>query len=98
MNFDDFKKDLDTAARTENVELKKKVEKLEKENAKIPKMEHALAMLANRCYALSQGVFCAFCNFDRDICPRTLGAKEKERKATEIESQIEKELKEMEKQ
>jgi hypothetical protein len=62
MNMEEFRKGLESDARKENEELKKRIKKLEEEKSEeVVRLHHDMRALSNRCYALTGGTMCVFC-------------------------------------
>lgn len=77
MEFDQFKKSLDTEARKENDMLKKEIAdlKMKLKNSvtkeKYELLEGDVEALSERCYIMSKGLLCGFCSFNEFKCPHT---------------------------
>jgi uncharacterized sporulation protein YeaH/YhbH (DUF444 family) len=68
MEFDQFKKAIESDAKKENEELKKTIQDLQKhvnqltiKNKEIPNLEKDLRAMYNRCLVLTGGIFCRNC-------------------------------------
>jgi DNA anti-recombination protein RmuC len=75
MNMEEFRKGLESEARTENEKLKKQIKKLETEQSEeVQRLHHDLRALSNRCFALTRGTMCAFCRMmSKFECECSLG-------------------------
>ena len=80
MNLDEFRKAMESDATVENERLKRalaKVEKLYHEMSedyitRIQKLNSDCQALANRCFALTHGAMCVFCELSDYHCKHTM--------------------------
>lgn len=85
MNLEEFRKALESDATVENEKLKTEVENLKKqlqcERSKHSQEKTALLddcrALSNRCFVLTRGAMCAFCQLSGFKCKRELSFDEK---------------------
>ena len=85
MNLEELRKAMESDATVKNKELKAEIEKLkseleeekrERRNEKNGLLDDCRA-LANRCFALTLGTTCMFCELRAYRCPRALSVDEK---------------------
>lgn len=85
MNLEELRKSMESDATIENKKLKNEIEKLKKQLNKERK-EHKhekdallddCRVLANRCFALTRGTTCLFCQLRGYRCPRELSLDER---------------------
>lgn len=85
MNLEEFRKSLESDATIENKKLKIEIENLKKqlqrETSEHSQEKNALlndcVALSNRCFALTRGAMCAFCQLSGFRCKRALSFDEK---------------------
>ena len=76
MNLDEFRKAMESDATIENERLKRDLANVEKSyremseeyTARIQKLNSDCRALANRCFALTQGTMCVFCELSDYRC------------------------------
>lgn len=80
MNLEDFRKGLESDARTENEALHKEIDKQKAEKSnEMQRLEHDLRCMFNRCYVLTMGYMCDHCQFvSKFKCDHKKGDKEDE--------------------
>ena len=61
MSLEELRKGLESDAKTENEQLKKRIAELEKEHNKSVLLEDDLRAMCNRCYVCSRGMMCLHC-------------------------------------
>lgn len=77
MTLDEFRKAMESDATVENERLKRDLADVEKRyremseeyTARIQKLNSDCRALANRCFALTHGVMCVFCDLSDYQCP-----------------------------
>ena len=92
MNLDKFRKAMESDATVENERLKRnlaKVEKLyhemsEEYTDRIQKLNSDCRALANRCFALTHGEMCVFCELSDYQCPHGLSIDDKIKAAKKL--------------
>ena len=80
MNLDEFRKAMESDATVENERLKRDLADVEKRYRKMSKeytdriqrLNSDCRALANRCFALTQGTMCVFCELSDYQCPHGL--------------------------
>lgn len=85
MNLEEFRKSLESDATIENKKLKVEIENLKKqlqrEMSEHPQEKNALlndcVALSNRCFALTRGAMCVFCQLSGFRCEHALSFDEK---------------------
>ena len=85
MNLEELRKSMESDATIENKKLKAEVDRLKKQIKK-ERDEHTntkssllddCRVLANRCYALTMGTMCCFCELGAYRCPQALSFDQK---------------------
>lgn len=85
MNLDEFRKAMESDATVENERLKRDLADVEKRYremsegylARIQKLNSDCRALANRCFALTRGTLCMYCQLYDYQCPRELSIADK---------------------
>lgn len=85
MNLDELRQAMASDATKENERLKREVNLLREQLRDLKSDHKALEKflihdcqaLANRCWALTLGTMCCFCELDAFKCPRTMNIEEK---------------------
>ena len=80
MNLDEFRKAMESDATVENERLKRDLAEVEKRYremsedsiTRIQKLNSDCKALANRCFALTHGAMCVFCELSDYQCPHGL--------------------------
>ena len=80
MNLDEFRKAMESDATVENERLKRDIAEVEKRyhemseeyTDRIKRLNGDCRALANRCFALTQGAMCVFCDLSDYQCPHGL--------------------------
>ena len=80
MNLDEFRKAMESDATVENERLKRDLAECEKRyhemseeyTDRIQRLNSDCRALANRCFALTQGAMCVFCDLSDYQCPHGL--------------------------
>lgn len=80
MNLDEFRKTMESDATIENERLKRDLADVEKKygemcegyGEKLRMLRDDCRALANRCFALSHGVSCLFCQLNEYDCPHAM--------------------------
>ena len=92
MNLDEFRKAMESDATVENERLKRdlaKVEKLYHEMSeaymtRIQKLKSDCRALANRCFALTHGEMCVFCELSDYCCKHAMSIDDKIKAAKKL--------------
>lgn len=85
MNLDELRQAMASDATKENERLKREVNHLHEQLCESKNdyatfkklLTHDCLALANRCYALTLGTMCCFCEFDAFKCPHAMNYKQK---------------------
>lgn len=102
MEFEQWKKALESDATIENKKLKERVKELEEENVKLKGEESKLVRdyqadmkaLTNRCFVSNRGRLCVFCDLKTEQCEHFLSDYERMKRLKKLEKELEEELKE----
>ena len=100
MEFEQWKKALESDATIENKKLIEKVKKLEEENAKLEdenlrllrEYQADMKALTNRCFVLSRGCLCVFCELKTEQCEHFLNDYERMKRLEKFEKELEEEV------
>ena len=92
MNLDEFRKAMESDATVENERLKRDLAKVEKRyhemfeeyTDRIQKLNSDCRALANRCFALTHGAMCVFCELSDYQCPHGLSIDDKIKAAKKL--------------
>ena len=92
MNLDEFRKAMESDATVENERLKRDLadvekryrEMSEKYTDRIQRLNSDCRALANRCFALTRGTLCIFCQLYDDQCPHGLSIDDKVKAAKKL--------------
>lgn len=85
MNLDEFRKAMESDATVENERLKRDLADVEKRyremsegyTARIQKLNSDCRYLANRCFALTKGAMCVFCELNSYNCSHVISFENK---------------------
>lgn len=100
MEFEQWKKALESDATIENKKLIERVKKLEEENDEL-KSENLrllrdyqadMKALTNRCFVLSRGCLCVFCELKTEQCEHFLNDYERMKRLEKFEKELEEEV------
>ena len=80
MNLDEFRQRMESDATKENDRLKRDIEDLEAKyndmckgySEKVSALNNDCQALANRCWVLTQGSMCCFCELREFMCPHAM--------------------------
>lgn len=100
MEFEQWKKALESDATIENKKLIEKVKKLEEENAKLEDTNSRLIRdyqadmkaLTNRCFVFGRGRLCVFCELKTEQCEHFLNDYERMKRLKKFEKELEEEV------
>ena len=100
MEFEQWKKALESDATIENKKLIERVKELEEENAKLEDTNSRLIRdyqadmkaLTNRCFVSNRGHLCVFCNLKTGQCEHFLNDYEKMKRLEKLEKELEEEV------
>ena len=81
MEFEKWKKEMESEERRKNQKLEKEIEILKDKNAKL---QNEAKCLTNRCYVLSKGSTCAFCELKETKCEHMPSPEEKAKMVDKI--------------
>lgn len=92
MNLDEFRKAMESDATVENERLKRDLadveksyrEMSEKYRARIQTLNNDCRALANRCFALTHGAMCVFCELSNYNCKHTMSIDDKIKTAKKL--------------
>ncbi len=92
MNLDEFRKAMESAAAIENERLKRDLADVEKSyrdmsegyTARIHRLNSDCRALANRCFALTQGTTCVFCELSDYHCQHAMSIDDKVKTAKKL--------------
>ena len=92
MNLDEFRKAMESDATVENERLKRDLADAEKRYretsegymARIQKLNSDCRALANRCFALTRGTMCVFCELSDYRCKHTMSIDDKIKAAKKL--------------
>ena len=92
MNLDEFRKAMESDATVENERLKRELAVVEKRyremsdgyTARIQKLNSDCRALANRCFALTQGTMCVFCELSDYRCEHAMSIDDKVKAAKKL--------------
>lgn len=92
MNLDEFRKAMESDATVENERLKRELAVVEKRyremsdgyTAKIQKLNSDCRALANRCFALTHGAMCVFCELSDYRCEHAMSIDDKVKAAKKL--------------
>ena len=92
MNLDEFRKAMESDATVENERLKRDLAEVEKRyremseeyTARIQKLNGDCRALANRCFALTQGTMCVFCELSDYRCKHAMFINDKVKTAKKL--------------
>ena len=92
MNLDEFRKAMESDATVENERLKRDLADVEKRYrkmsegymARIQKLNSDCRALANRCFALTQGTMCVFCELSDYRCKHAMSIDDKIKAAKKL--------------
>ena len=92
MNLDEFRKAMESDATVENERLKRDLAEVEKRYhemfedymTRIQKLNSDCQALANRCFALTHGAMCVFCELSDYQCPHGLSIDDKVKAAKKL--------------
>lgn len=97
MNLDEFRQAMASDATKENERLKREVNHLREQLCESKNdyavfkklLTHDCQALANRCWALTLGTMCCFCELDAFKCPHAMNHKQKIDAAKELVKEME---------
>ena len=92
MNLDEFRKAMESDATVENERLKQDLADIEKRyrelsekyRARIQTLNHDCRALANRCFALTHGAMCVFCELSDYRCKYAMSIDDKIKAAKKL--------------
>ena len=92
MNLDEFRKAMESDATVENERLKRELAVVEKRyremsdgyTARIQKLNSDCRALANRCFALTHGAMCVFCELSDYRCEHAMSIGDKVKAAKKL--------------
>lgn len=92
MNLDEFRKAMESDATVENERLKRELADVKKRYremseyymTRIQKLNSDCRALANRCFALTQGTMCVFCELSDYHCKHTMSIDDKVKAAKKL--------------
>ena len=92
MNLDEFRKAMESDATVENERLKRDIAEVEKRYremsegymTRIQKLNSDCQALANRCFALTQGMMCVFCELRDYRCKHAMSIDDKVKAAKKL--------------
>lgn len=92
MNLDEFRKAMESDATIENERLKRDLADVEKRyremseeyTDRIQRLNNDCRALANRCFALTQGTMCVFCELSDYHCKHTMSIDDKVKTAKKL--------------
>ena len=96
MEFEQWKKALESDATIENKKLKERVKELEEENAKlkgeksrlIREYQADMKALTNRCFVSNRGRLCVFCELKTEQCEHFLSDYERMKRLKKLEKEL----------
>lgn len=77
MNLDELRQAMASDATKENERLKREVNLLREQLRDKELLTHDCLALANRCWALTGGTMCCFCELEAFKCPHAMNYKQK---------------------
>lgn len=103
MEFEQWKKALESDATIENKKLIERVKELEEENDKLKGEKSRLIQdyqadmkaLTNRCFVSNRGSLCVFCELKTGQCEHFLSDYERIKRLKKLEKELEKEIEEL---
>ena len=103
MEFEQWKKALESDATIENKKLRERVKELEEENVKLKGTNSRLIRdyqadmkaLTNRCFVSNRGRLCVFCELKTGQCEHFLSDYERIKRLKKLEKELEKEIEEL---
>lgn len=92
MNLDEFRKAMESDATVENERLKRELAVVEKRyremsdgyTARIQKLNSDCRALSNRCFALTHGAMCVFCELSDYCCEHAMSIDDKVKAAKKL--------------